>query len=282
MAEDKPHTITLRRILVALDTSRHSRAALETAAKLAKVSKAEIRGLFVQDAYWHKVGELSFISEVSELTGSVRPIQHKNIEEQVRVLEYRIKRMMQEIIGQSEIPHTWETTRGTIEDEILAAAEEADLITIGRAGHSKKKRLGKTARTIIEKADKPVLLLKEGVTLGHPVVVVYDGSSESRHGLEIALSIAREQESKLIVIALGNDPSAARTERDREIEKVIERAEPNIDVIVQKSMDISEFTASVNRKHCGLLVISKNQPILEKISLNDLLDLLSCPILLMN
>lgn len=282
MAEDKPDSITFRRILVALDTSRHSRAALETAAELAELSRAEIRGLFVQDAYWYKLGKLSFISEVSELTGTVRPIQHKNIEEQIRVLEYRVKRMMQEIIGKSEIPHTWETTRGTIEDEILAAAEEADLITIGRAGHSKKKKLGRTAQTIIERADKPVLLLKEGLTLGHPVVVVYDGSSESQHGLEIALSLARKIESKLIVIALKNDPSAVRSERDKGLEQVVDDSASSVEVIVQKSADIGEFTASINRKNCGLLVISKNQPILGKISLSELMNLLACPILLMN
>ena len=46
---EQEHALIIRRILVALDTSKHSLAALEAADELAAWLKAELFGLFVED-----------------------------------------------------------------------------------------------------------------------------------------------------------------------------------------------------------------------------------------
>ena len=48
MTEDRRH-LAIRRILVALDTSPHSQAAMEAAIELAARFEAELAGMFVED-----------------------------------------------------------------------------------------------------------------------------------------------------------------------------------------------------------------------------------------
>jgi len=46
---ERDETLKIRRVLVAMDASPHSRAALEAAIELASHFEAELRGLFVED-----------------------------------------------------------------------------------------------------------------------------------------------------------------------------------------------------------------------------------------
>jgi nucleotide-binding universal stress UspA family protein len=65
MAEDTDQSILLRRILVAIDTSGHSREALEAAATLARLTEAQIHGLFVQEEQWGRIGNLPSLSAIN-------------------------------------------------------------------------------------------------------------------------------------------------------------------------------------------------------------------------
>ncbi|MGB7837261.1 MAG: universal stress protein, partial [Terrimicrobiaceae bacterium] len=57
--------MNIRRILVALDASAHSRAALEAACELALGLDAELSGLFVEDINLLRLAQLPFASEIS-------------------------------------------------------------------------------------------------------------------------------------------------------------------------------------------------------------------------
>ena len=65
---------TIRRILVALDASRHSLAALEAASELAEALKAELVGIFVEDVNLLYLAGLPFAREVRYLSGVDRPL----------------------------------------------------------------------------------------------------------------------------------------------------------------------------------------------------------------
>jgi nucleotide-binding universal stress UspA family protein len=281
MANDSNESVILRRILVAIDTSSHSEAALNAAAVLAKKMKAQIHGLFVQDETWRKICKLPSVTCVNELTGHSQTLEEQSLEEQINLLKRRLRRQLRTISRENKITHTWKTVQGRVEESILKAAEDADLITIGRRGSSfpETKKLGSSAKYIIRKADKPILILKKGLQLGESISVVYDGSEESQRCLRLALSLA-DTKKGLCVFVLGNKPDTAG-KRSTELEELVEDAPVPVEVRLLNNPTIWNFTHAVNRRGTERLIVPKNQPLLKN-ELESVLYQLECPLLMMN
>lgn len=274
--------ILIREILVALDSSSHSQAALEAAAALARTMEANIHGLFVEDDNWHRISKLPSVAEVNELTGDIKPLAEQKIDKQIKILENRIQKQLQLISRLNEIKHSWKTARGSVEKEVLEAARETDLITIGMKGHSysKSKQLGRTAKNIIEKSKKPVLILQEGLRLGDTIITVFDASRESRQIIRFALNIAEKNESELFVMIIGDNQNDVQ-ERYSEIKKYLIDASVKADVKFLRQSNIWEFMYAVNNHNGGLLILPRDQPFMKNRSLDLLLNHIGCPVLLM-
>ncbi|MFH5833690.1 universal stress protein [Halalkalibaculum sp. DA3122] len=283
MTEELPD-IGFRRILVALDTSNHSRAALQAAAYLAKLSEAELRGLYVSDATWHQISRLSLISEVSELTGEPRTFSEEDISRQSKLVENRIRDLLKQVAGTMEIPHTLDSVQGSIEDELIKASEEADLITIGRAGHSHKQesKLGKTARFIVRRSSKPVLMLEHGLSIGGaPVICIYDGTEQAQRSLELALKIARKSSTRLLVIGLANQSDSVNN-RNKEIEERVQNASIPVRLHLLKQHNIWNVTRLLNKLYGSLLVMPKDQPLIREEWAGKIFHMAKCPLLLIS
>ncbi|HLR32343.1 MAG TPA: universal stress protein, partial [Fodinibius sp.] len=220
MPEGDNHKLLLRKILVAVDTSAHSRAALEAAAILASLLEADIRGVFVQEEQWTHLSRLPSLTAIHELTGKAYALQQETLEQEIENVKQRLRRQLKQISSRREITHSLETVQGKAEEEILKAAQEADLITIGWRGRSypSTKKPGSTARNIIRKADKPVLVLGKNVRLGQRVSVLYDTSSQGQQGLQLALKLAEKNESELSVL-VAQPNQKVTGERETSVEK---------------------------------------------------------------
>lgn len=283
MADDQNHTILLRKILVAVDTSAHSRAALEAAATLAKITEANIHGIFVQEEHWSKVSRLPSVKTVNELTGKSQSLEKDTIEKQVGRLKKRLYRQLKFISQRKEIDHSWETASGLVEEKILEAAKEADLITIGRRGRSflRHKRLGSTAKAIIQQADKPILVLQKGLRLGTAITCIYDTTEESQRSLKLALSLTEKNDSRLFVLVIQNETDIS-SERDKSVEQMVDHTHVPVSITTMRQPSIGKFIHIVNRQKPGLLVIPKSQPYLQNDSLETTLEYLNCPVLMVN
>ena len=281
MAEDSERSILLREILVAIDTSTHSQAALEAAVALAKTMEANIQGLFVHDEIWNRISRLPSTRAVNALTGDVLPLENDTLEDQISILRNRLRRKLEYLSNRKQVKHSWNFLRGNVEDKILEAAENADMITIGLKGHSaRKKKLGSSAKTIIQKADKPVLILKEGLHLGTTLTAVYDASEESQKGIRLALKIARKNNSTLKVLVVDNNPEALE-QRNKELEKILDDTNVSVKVELMEGTDLGSFLNSINKQHSGLLIIPKSQPLLAR-ALETVLIHINCPLLMVN
>lgn len=280
--ESNETRIIFQRILVAVDTSSHSRAALRAAAELAQQLEGQLHGLFVQDETWHKISKMPSVVSVNELTGRTQTLEEQYLKEQIKRLKRRLRRRLKTVSRENRIPHTWKTVQGRVEEEILRAAQEADLITIGRRGSSfpEKRKLGSSAKTIIRTAEKPVLILKKGLRLGNSITAIYDGSEESQQGIKVALRMAQKNESTLTILVLGNDPEA-QNNRDKKLENTIEAAPVSVNVQFLHNPTVWTLTHAINRRSSGLAVIPKNQPLLQA-SLEELVYQLQCPLLMMS
>ncbi|HEX7973975.1 MAG TPA: universal stress protein [Anaerolineales bacterium] len=211
MSEQPDQDEIIRRILVALDASPHSLAALRAAAELAANMDAELLGMFVEDINLLRLAELPFARQVSSFSAEPRSLSREQVEQQLRSQARTARRAMENLVGSSRLRWSFRVTQGVIAGELLSAAEQTDLIILGKAGWSHGRRLGSTARLVVTQAASNALVLQHGVQLGLPVGVVFDGSPQSQRALEIAARLLRRREAyHLLVVLLAGDAEQAR------------------------------------------------------------------------
>ena len=277
MDDSEETSIKMTEILVALDHSSHSRAALESAAFIAKLMEAKIHGLFVHDDQWLRIGKLPYLAEIDELTGKISPIGRDSIEKKIRDVEIAIKEHFEHISNQYQLPNTLSTEKGVVTKKVLEAAKDVDLITIGSRGRSfsKSGKLGSTASSIIRTADKPVLILQNRRKPNRPTIVVFDGSEKSAFGVKMALAIAGKNDSPLIVIDMSDAFSTKIS-----LDSITDQTETEIQVIKMDQPNMGRFLFLLNRLRGGLLVVPKNDRFTKKSTVEYILEGAKCPILL--
>lgn len=206
-------TSVVRKILVALDSSPGSMAALEAAARVAARLEAELIGIFVEDENLLKGAELS-ITKLVGFSGGVRPVNRRELEHHLRVQAARARAALDAAATPQHVRWTFRVARGGVTRELLAAAAEADLISLGRCGWSmiETRRIGSTTETILGQTATPVLLLRQGLRGGRTIVAVFDGSGRAVKGLEIAMQLAQNETTPLIVILPGTGDAADELE----------------------------------------------------------------------
>ena len=143
---------TIQRILVALDASPHSLAALEVASALADTLKAELVGIFVEDINLLHLAGLPFAREVRYWSVTDRPLDTSSMERELRLQAEQVKQTLAVVAGRRQLRWSFRVVRGQVAAELLTAAQEADLLALGRAswGATRRVRLGATARALLD------------------------------------------------------------------------------------------------------------------------------------
>ncbi len=213
----------IRRILIALDASPQSMAALQAAAELAASLEAELIGVFVEDINLVRMAGLQVAMEFGQTSGQGRVIDERRIGLELHGRAERARSAMQRAAGQQQIPWSFQVARGSIERELLARAEQVDLIILGRAGWSGRTPIGSTAEAILAGATSNTLVVDTGHRLHPTLMVIYDGSAVSRRALNTALYLARRMDRFLIVGVLASDQESAR-ELQREVAAELKRS----------------------------------------------------------
>jgi hypothetical protein len=121
-------TRKIRRVIVGLDPLQQSRALLEAAAELAGEMQAELLGLFVENQDLLHFAGLPFAREVGFETATRRALDVGSMERSLRALAKEARQALEAAAKPTRIQWSFRVVRGAPAAELLAAAEESDLV----------------------------------------------------------------------------------------------------------------------------------------------------------
>lgn len=202
----------IKRIVVAIDASPTSLAALEATAELAARWDAEVLGIFVEDTDLLRMATLPFAGEVGSHSGSFRAIDPADIKRQFRSQSERARQAFERTAQRLRIRSSFAVAQGTVKEQLLAALRDADLLSLGKGGRSLAAHLGlgSTARAIASAARGSVLIHSHIRRIKGPVAVVYDGAVGGERGLATALAFTRGNWRGVVVLCVAATKEDAR------------------------------------------------------------------------
>lgn len=201
-----------RRVVVLLDDSRASRAALEAAVELAVREQAELIGLFVEDTDLLRSASLPFGREIGLTSGSIRPINLDELERRLRRQAEDVRRRLAAIGHRHSVRWRFQVSRGRPDAAMLSATTPDDLLVVTRVGWRRRPGAGfgsPAADRIASGARCSVMILSERIPAGdRPVLVLYEGSEAGRRILAAAARLASHASEGLVILlpASSDDP----------------------------------------------------------------------------
>ena len=274
------HEPDIRRILVALDASPHSLAALEAAGELASRLQAELTGLFVEDIDLLRGAALPFTRQVGAFSRGGRRLDTRQLERQ---LQDQAEQARQAVVATAErvrVRWSFRVTRGQVAAEVATASADSDLLIMGKTGWApgSGKHLGATARSVLARTPCLALMLQEGMRLGLPLIVVFDGSPSSQRALEVAAQLGREGETRLNVILLASENGAFPSLQEQVDNGLAPRGlEARYQTVI--GGEAARLVRAVQAVGRGLLVLPGEGPLLQSEVLQRLIHEIDCPTL---
>jgi len=271
--------LTIRRILVALDASHHSLAALEASVELAASLAAELQGIFVEDVNLLRVARMSAAREVRYPLGDTAQLDPTRMERQLRAQAEQARQALAAACEPRRIKWSFRVARGEVASEVLAAALEADLLSLGKTSRPliQRARMGSTARAAAAQAPSSVLLLQRDVGIKPPVLVTDDGSPTARKALTLAVHLALREGGYLAVLNLaGTLDEEQRLQADTA--DWLRGQGLSIRYRWLADTRVEALVRVVRGEESGVLVLSST--VLPPETLQALLDEVDCPVLL--
>lgn len=271
----------VRRILVALDASTQSLAALQTAVTLAAGLGADLEGLFVEDVNLVRVAALPIARRILYPSGDEEPLDRSLMEREMRILARQAEEALATLARHSGIRWTFRVVRGQVTVEVLAAASGSDLLTVGSSGWSLARRmqLGSTAQNAAINAPKALLLVKRPLAIDRPVMVFFDGSPDAEQGLKAAARFALAFRSRLVVFLVNNSLQNTKALKHRAADIIKPKA---IQAVFRPlhNADVLYLAEAVAAEAGGLLILCRRYGRLPENEIQRLIRLVSNPVLL--
>jgi nucleotide-binding universal stress UspA family protein len=276
--------LALRKILVALDASKSSFAALDAAVELAASTEAELQGVFVEDAELLRAAESPFARELVYPYTRMAPLNRSTLERNLRSQAEAARSALAGAAQKARVPWSFRSVRGQVTPELLAAAEaaEADLIAIGRMGWKLGPLLGSTARDLTG-CPVPILLLSEkGMPASRHPVVYFDEASpdDTRRALQFAAELAAPDSGNLTVLLPAANPAHADNLRQQAHEMLEHADDLRVRYRLLDPADPESLASTLRQIPNTLLIIGGCHPLESLPALQTILRETSIPLLL--
>ncbi|QTN41156.1 universal stress protein [Marinobacter salsuginis] len=268
------------RVLVLLDGSRMSYAALKAAAEIAGSTGAEVLGVFVEELNLLRSAGYGFAREVGASSGVSRPFDPAGVEQRMQRLASQARHALAGAVAPYGGKHTLSIARGHVIDEVLALAGPRDLLVLGRVGWSSAPgaRLGSTAKGLVRRSPGRVLLWCEHRVLpqGRVVVFLNDHREANSRAVQAAAEAIRYSH-RPVTMLLGAGPDIPPEERQRIL---LELGIPERDLRVRSLPSTNPLTvAGILREEKAVqLVLSRDCSLLQEPGAERLLVALNLPV----
>ncbi len=276
---ERDDELAIRRILVALDASHHSIAALEAAAELAASLKAELEGLFIEDISMLQAAALPVTQEVRFPFDTVAALDPARLLRELRAQERATGQALVAVCRSRKIKGTFRVQRGQVIARVIEAAQNADLLSLGHVSRPlvKHTRLGSTARAAATQSSGSVLLVRRGTRIRPPVVAAVAGEDTARRTLLMGAHLARMTGGYLTAIIIADGTELAQQLRAQAVEWLRKQ---RLLVRYQRLSDRGSATLAqaVQREKGGVFVLGG--ALLTAKAVQELLEALECPVLL--
>ena len=277
----------IHRILVALDASTDSLAALEEAASLASAMHVELLGLFVEDINLVRTAALPFAPQVSYPSGAAERMSSERIDRELKAQAELARKALAAAAGRRHARWSFRTVRGQVTGEILAAASQTDLVLLGKSGWSPARPVGSTALALIAASPGAFLLVPQEAPQTGPIAVFFEGSidsmggsmGDSRRALEAAIRLAVAHQAGLLVLVSGATPEACDALRQNAREIIGSRVKEFRIRRVQAAAP-RDFAHMLRTEHSRLLVLPGGSPLAQEARIRSLLELSHNPVLI--
>ena len=184
----------IRRIVVGLDFAPHSRPALEAAASLAGALDAELEALFVESDELHRMAGMPF----------ARPIDPPAMERALQAHARVARRALVQLAGARPLRWTLRVTRGSVTEEIVAAATPEDLTVIGIS------RWGPESLHLAQGAPATLLVLPQSGRFRGPLAAVCPVAVDPARAVDLLLPLSSAVGDGLTLLVLANEVAAAK------------------------------------------------------------------------
>jgi len=262
-----------RKILVPLDASDESVAALKTAVRLASRMQASLEGLFIEDDNLLRAGELACCQVVHAVTATVSTFDRSDMEHQLRLAARRARAALVAETTEQGLDWSFRVDRGDVTASILAAALDVDLIVMGRTSRrpGQRQRLGSTTRKLVSGA---TAVLVTGARQHHgPVACMYDASPVADRALEIAIQLSRRDGGRLLVLL-----AIASSDRTR-VAELTKGKGLEVDYEVLPDSHLHGLQTVLRRLPVELLVLPDGFPALAEAGTETIVSTLDVPVL---
>jgi len=192
----------IRRILLAFDGSNHSWVAWQYAADIAIAYDATVHAVAIVD------------SRLARLPGLITVARHEDPcleEDHYKSFTLAVEECRREMLSQVEqqakqkgVRFSQQIAHGIPAEVICLEETNADLIVMGHRGETPpwpESMLGSNAQSVIRHSVKPVFVARHTYQPIHRILVCYDGSAHSLHGLFLAAHLAETMQLPMLVLS---------------------------------------------------------------------------------
>jgi nucleotide-binding universal stress UspA family protein len=258
-----------RRITVTLDASESGRPPLETAARLAAILGAELEGVFVEDINLIRLSGLPFLREFRPWSIADEQISSQRMQRELRTLARRAEQMLERVARESGVPWSFQVWQGRPEAASLLKAFGAEILSLGRISSRVSSHMLAPARRLTPPSRKP----------DTSISVLFSGSEQAVRAVATACSLASDMGARLTVM-LPAIPAQAVPALKEQALAILKQHGQTARCVELAGVDAQSLRLATDAAGPSILITEAEHPLLQQAGLDQCLDALFCPVLL--